>query len=100
MLAFLVLLSCHTGVETPDPATITDLIARGNFEEAEKKILLYTSTSSMTAEERLHWSWETERIHRISLDFNKTEEEALEYIRQYFPKVTPQQMSDWETSRA
>ena len=39
-------------------------------------------------------------MHRIALDFNKTEAEALEYIRQYFPDVTPGQMRAWEASGA
>ena len=100
ILTFLVLVSCHTTSKTPDPSIINDLICQGNFKEAGKQILLYTATPSMTAQERLCWSWEADRMHRIALDFNKTEAEALEYIRQYFPDVTPGQMRAWEASGA
>jgi len=39
-------------------------------------------------------------IHRIEIDFNKSRNNVLEYIRQYYPDVTDEQMRAWEESKA
>jgi transglutaminase-like putative cysteine protease len=99
-LALLLLVSCNSGEKETDISAIKDLIKQGSFEEAETRILHYSASNSQSAEEKISWAWEVDRMHRIALDFNKTESEALEYIRQYFPEVTPQQMRSWEASGA
>lgn len=38
--------------------------------------------------------------HRIELDFNKSEAEVKEYIKQYIPNVTDEQIAEWEESHA
>jgi transglutaminase-like putative cysteine protease len=99
-LALLLFFSCNSGEKEPGPSAIKDLMAKGNFEEAERMILHYAASTCLSAEEKISWVWEVDRMHRIALDFNKTETEALEYIRQYFSDVTPQQMRAWEESGA
>lgn len=44
--------------------------------------------------------WEQERLSRIKIDFSRTEAEVKEYIRQYIPDVTNEQMRHWEACQA
>ena len=43
-------------------------------------------------------NWEQERLRRISLDFNKTEEQTYKQLQQYYPAITEQEMEEWEKS--
>ncbi|HPW78192.1 MAG: Transglutaminase-like superfamily protein [Bacteroidetes bacterium ADurb.Bin037] len=99
-LALLLLAACNGKGTKPTPDRITALMTGGQFQAAEKMIRQYTAVTSLPCEEKLRWDWEIERMQRISLDFNKSETEALDYIRQYFPDVTAEQMSAWEASGA
>lgn len=85
LAAFLIILSCNNTGKTPTPGQV----AAGIMER-----------QSSAAKAKLAGAWETERMRRIALDFNKTEEEALAYIRQYFPDITSDQLKKWEASRA
>jgi transglutaminase-like putative cysteine protease len=98
--ALLWLLSCNSAAEVPTPEQIAAGIFEGQFQTAEKLIGQYTASAPMSPEEKLRWEWEVERMHRISLDFNRTGEEALEYIRRYIPDVTEEQIKAWEASGA
>src|SRR5690554_1737086 len=82
--ALMIIFSCNNAGKTPTPGQV----AAGIMERQADVV------QSAMAEE-----WEMERMRRIALDFNKTEEEALAYIRQFFPDVTSEQMKKWEASK-
>ena len=46
------------------------------------------------------FDWEQERLERIKIDFSRTEDQIKEYIRQYIPDVTDEQLRQWEESKA
>lgn len=101
LLVFLIVFSsCNQSGKTPTPPEIRANIEAGNFNLAEKMIRHYISETTLELEEKMQWEWEIDRMHRIALDFNKTPEDALEYIQQYFPDVTQDQIQAWEASRA
>ena len=83
--ALMIILSCNNAGKTPTPGQV----AAGIMERQADVV-----QSAMAAE------WEMERMRRIALDFNKTEEDALAYIRRFFPDVTSEQMKKWEESGA
>jgi len=60
----------------------------------------YIAHTELAPEEKMQWEWEIDRMHRIVLDFTKTPEDALEYIRTYYPDVSQEQIKAWEESRA
>ena len=44
------------------------------------------------------YSWERDLQYRISVDFSKTRSEVTDYIRQYIPDVTEEQIDAWTES--
>lgn len=43
--------------------------------------------------------FEEERLRRVKIDFNRTEDEVRKYIQQYIPDVTDEQMRQWEAQK-
>lgn len=60
--------------------------------------LLLVACTSETGQKPL--DWEQERWKRIQIDFSRTEDQIKEYIRQYIPDVTDEQLRQWEESKA
>lgn len=51
-------------------------------------------------QERREMDFEQERLSRIKKDFTKTEEQVRQFIQEYIPDVTDEQMRNWENNRA
>lgn len=77
------------------------LIENGEYAKAKKIInyLLATDTS-LTDLDRYSLTFETERMNRIEKDFTKTEPEIIEYIKQYIPDVTGDDITRWEDEKS
>ncbi|NDW11430.1 transglutaminase domain-containing protein [Bacteroides sp. 214] len=45
-------------------------------------------------------AWEQERMERIKIDFSRSEEQVINYIKRYIPDVTTEQIAAWEESKA
>jgi hypothetical protein len=91
MTAALFLYSCQS---------VDSLIEKGKFNMAAKKIDRAIASGSLTPQERISLENQKERMRRIEMDFNKSREDILPYIQQYYPDVSKEQMSAWEESRA
>ena len=78
-----------------------ELIDRGEFSQAQEVIsnLLDQSTDLLT-EEILALQFESERLDRIKLDFQATETEVHEYIKEYIPDASNVDFKRWEADQA
>jgi hypothetical protein len=93
----IIILGCGS-LRPSDPAA---LINEGRFEPAASAInTLLASDTMLTPRQRLHWQFELERMHRIRLDFTKSRDEVLPYIRRWIPEATDQDLRAWEESKA
>ncbi len=80
--------------------TIDEKIEKGQFDMAKKQINKAMGFGKLTDLERIELEEKADIMHRIELDFNKSREDVLEYIKQYYPDVTQDQMRAWEKSNA
>lgn len=62
--------------------------------------LLLLVTACGVKQEKMAYSWEDDLHQRLLTDFRRTEAEVKEYIQQYIPDVTEEQMRQWEESKA
>lgn len=76
------------------------LIDRGEFSKAREVIHERLKDSATDQKERLDMQFQLERIDRIEKDFTKTEEEVLEYIRQYIPEADRTDLRRWEEEQS
>lgn len=90
-LAILILSGC---------SSIDEKIEKGQFTMAKKQINKTILNDDLTDLERIALEEKKDIMHRIELDFNKSREDVLEYIKKYYPDVTEEQMQTWEESNA
>lgn len=95
-----VCLSCQPKQEVPTPQNIEAAIASGNFETATQSIKDYVAVSTLSPQELMDWNWKQDWMSRVALDFTLTREDVVDYIRTYYPDVTDEQITAWETSKA
>ena len=77
------------------------LIENGEFKKAEEIIRRELfSNPSLSVSERRTLEFELEKMKRIRLDFNKSQAEVIEYIKQYVPDVTPTDLVRWESEKS
>lgn len=81
-------------------SSIDEKIEKGQYRMATKQINKAIGSGELTALERIELEEKADIIHRIELDFNKSREDVLEYIKNYYPNVTNEQMKAWEKSNA
>ena len=58
-------------------------------------VLLFCFCMSVSA-----YDWQTDLQHRLRCDFNQSRESVVNYIRQYIPHVTDEQIARWEETGA
>ena len=81
-------------------STIDEKIEKGQFKMATKQINKAIGSGELTALEKIELEERADIMHRIKLDFNKSREDVLEYIKQYYPNVSDEQIHAWEKSNA
>lgn len=67
---------------------------------AVKQINKAIGSGELTALQRIEFEEKADILHRIELDFNKSRKDVLDYIKNYYPEVTDEQMNSWEKSNA
>jgi len=80
--------------------SIDKRIEKGQFAMAAKKIDRMTATSSLDLRDKIALEHEKERIRRVEMDFNKSLDDILPFIRKYYPEVSKAQIREWESSKA
>ncbi|MCE5281948.1 MAG: transglutaminase domain-containing protein [Deltaproteobacteria bacterium] len=88
--------------QKPEPqADFRTLVASGEFTKATEAIQKTLSSDATLSEEaRREMRFEIERMDRIRKDFKKTRPEVVEFIKQYMPAVTDQDLDRWEKERS
>lgn len=79
-----------------DLGTIKQEIEKGNFTAALKMIDTELAKPALSESERYDLNFERDRMLRIKIDFNKTREDILPYIKKYYPEVDDKQLEEWE----
>lgn len=79
-----------------DLTTIKEEIEKGNFSAALNIINNEMSRPGLTESEKYDLEFERDKMERIRLDFNKSLEDILPYIKKYYPEVNDQLISEWE----
>ncbi len=96
ILLGLLMISC----QQKDLKDYQKMIDHGQFSKAEKEInerLKNDRSLSTSLKEEL--KFELERMRRIRLDFTKTPQEVLQFIRQYVPNATLDDLRRWEKEK-
>ncbi len=76
------------------------LIQKGDFKLAEKVIRRELARNEhLSSGEARALKFELDRMDRIRLDFDQSEEEVVKYIRQYIPEVSPADLARWENEK-
>ncbi len=81
-------------------SSIDEKIEKGQYNMARTQINKTIATDKIEDLDRIALEDKKDIIHRIEIDFNKSRNNVLEYIRQYYPDVTDEQMRAWEESKA
>jgi transglutaminase-like putative cysteine protease len=92
--------SCGTKTKTVTLQDIDTERAAGNFSHAKKMIDLYIAQNDLNEKEVYHLYAAKDTMDRIVVDFNKTKEDVLEVITQYYPEVTDQMLEKWEDDKS
>lgn len=77
------------------------VIEKGEFSKATQIIKnKLENEPNLSDELKKQLAFEIERMKRIQKDFTKTENDILEYIKEYIPDVSKSDLGRWEKSRA
>ncbi len=80
---------------------INNEIAKGNFTIAARMIdSIIASEQSLTASEIYDLQFQKERLNRIRMDFNKSYDDVLNFVKKYYPDADEKLLQKWEESKA
>lgn len=94
----LMIFVCFTAViisQTKYPE-VNKEINDGNFKKASVMIDKIINKNGLTSKERYELNFQKDKLHRIKLDFQKSPEDLLKYIRKYYPGADKQSLKKWE----
>lgn len=95
---------CHTQTLVEDSMNYSDkidhAIENGEFDTATKLIDTALQSGNLSAEAQKYYDFEKERLRRIRSDFTATPDEVVEYIKIYYPDVSPADIDQWEKDRS
>ncbi|MGE5399943.1 MAG: transglutaminase-like domain-containing protein [Ignavibacteriales bacterium] len=74
-------------------------IQAGNYSRATVMIDSLLQLKELNLTEANALEFEKDKLHRIRLDFSKTEADILPYIRKYYPSVDKKMLEEWENNR-
>jgi hypothetical protein len=75
---------------------INTQINEGNFTEAIKMIDQKLSAENLITEKQLNLQFERERLDRIRKDFNKTDDDVINFVKKYYPNIKKSDLQKWE----
>jgi len=79
---------------------INDAIRNGEFSTANQLIDQYLEVGNLSEQDQTSYTFEKERLVRVRADFTATPDEVLEYVKKYYPEVTPADMERWEAEKS
>ncbi|HEX2963997.1 MAG TPA: transglutaminase-like domain-containing protein [Ignavibacteriales bacterium] len=71
-------------------------ISKGNFTKASKMIDSLVASNSLTIAEVNDLKFEKDKMDRVRLDFQKTADDILKYVKKYYPEADNKMLEKWE----
>lgn len=75
-------------------------IDAGNFSKAKKSIDLYIAQNNFSAKEVYDLNFKKDVLDRISIDFSKSSDDVIGYIKKYYPNVNDKMLLNWEAEKS
>jgi Transglutaminase-like superfamily len=70
-------------------------INAGNFTKASSMIDSVIDNNHLTPTEKYDLNFQKDRLNRIRIDFQKTKDDVLEYVRKYYPDADEESLEKW-----
>lgn len=80
--------------------TINNEVLAGDYSKAKKSIDLYIAQNDLSGKEIYDLNFTKDILNRITLDFSKSKEDVIAYIRKYYPNVNDKILSAWEADKS
>ncbi|MCL2726972.1 MAG: transglutaminase domain-containing protein [Bacteroidales bacterium] len=74
--------------------------AAGNFQKAKKLIDYYIAQNNLDELELYNLQAAKDTMDRIVVDFNRTREDMVTFIKQYYPDVNDKMLAQWEEEKS
>lgn len=103
IFTFILLLTVCSCSKPSAPVSLDQIAAEeqaGNFTKASRLIDVYIAGNELSPEALYDLNWRKDKMHRMVIDFHKSKEDILEYIRKYYPEVTDEMLLQWEKEKS
>jgi transglutaminase-like putative cysteine protease len=70
----------------------------GNFDAATRMIDRYIAQQQPSVDTVYDLYWRKEKMRRIELDFHKSKDDVLKYVRRYYPSANDDSLAHWESA--
>jgi transglutaminase-like putative cysteine protease len=99
-LVFLFLVFQTAGLRAATVAEITQLVGAGHWQQARAEIAQESTRTNLSFQARQDLLFQSDRMTRMRLDFDKTREQVFQEVRAMAPSITEEQFADWEKTGA
>lgn len=82
------------------PDFILKEINKGNFSKASFLIDSMICFSNLTPLQKWYYNFEKDKLERIKLDFSKSINDILPYIKKYYPEITNTNIEEFEADKS
>ena len=79
---------------------INKQIKEGNFTTADKMINKILSTDKLTEMETYNLKFQIDKMHRIKLDFDRTQDYVVKALKKYYSDINEKMLSKWEKQKS
>ncbi len=95
IISIFIIIGSYTMAQTNYPE-LNKEIKNGNYSKAKEMITKILNKKSLSEKEKNELLFELERHERIRIDFKKTKDDIIEYIKKYIPEVDEELINNWE----
>jgi hypothetical protein len=99
-LVLLLLVFQTVGLRAASVAEITQLVGAGHWQQAQREITEELAQPGLSFQARQDLLFQSDRMTRMRLDFDKTRPQVFEEARAIVPAITDRQFADWEGAGA
>jgi transglutaminase-like putative cysteine protease len=99
-LVFLLLVFQTAGPRAATVAEITRLVGAGHWQQARAEIDQESTRTNLDFQTRQDLLFQSDRMTRMRLDFDKTRPQVFQEARAIVPAITGRQFADWEGAGA
>lgn len=93
--------ACQTPVQKKvEVKDLKQMVHEGHFKKASSLIDSLVKSGALTGKDSAKAVYLKDLMHRIKLDFSKSEKQVREELHRYYPSLTDSQMNAWEQTGA